>query len=147
MTYFPLGRKSLSSGVSSLTFCQSSIVRSRPKARAMAIEWSTALVEPPNTIVSRIALIKLWRVTMSRGLRSSSSSFRMAAPERKHSSIFSAESAGAHEEYGSDNPMHSMNEDMVLAVYIPPQAPWPGQDLPMISLRSSSEIDPASFWP
>src|SRR3712207_8023800 len=48
-------------GVWSDTRCQSSIVRSMPNARAMAIECSTALVDPPSTIVIRIALVKLWR--------------------------------------------------------------------------------------
>ena len=39
------------------------------------------------------------------------------------------ESAGVQDEYGSDKPRHSINDDIVLAVYIPPHAPAPGQDL------------------
>ena len=40
-----------------------------------------------------------------------------------------------------------MNEDIVLAVYMPPHAPWPGHDLPRISLRSASVMRPARLWP
>ena len=40
-----------------------------------------------------------------------------------------------------------MNDDIVLAVYIPPQAPWPGQLLERMSFRSASLIRPARLWP
>src|SRR4029450_2305220 len=56
--------------------------------------WSTALVEPPSTIVSRIALMKLWRVRMSRGVRSISSSVRTAFAPREHSSRAAPPAAG-----------------------------------------------------
>ena len=64
---------------------------------------------------------------MSRGFRSSSSSLRIAAPARKHSSIFDGSSAGVDELYGNDMPSASIADAIVLAVYMPPQAPAPGQ--------------------
>ena len=36
---------------------------------------------------------------------------------------------------------------IVLAVYMPPQAPAPGQALATIARRSSSVITPARLWP
>ncbi len=91
--------------------------------------------------------MKLWRVTMSRGLSPSSSSFRAWRPARRHSSSFPGSSAGNDAENGSDNPRHSMNDDIVFAVYIPPHAPAPGHEWRTISFRSSSVINPASFCP
>ncbi len=44
-------------------------------------------------------------------------------------------------------PRASMAEAMVLAVYIPPQAPAPGQLRRTIAARSSSEILPARYSP
>ena len=64
---------------------------------------------------------------MSRGLRSRSSRVRIACAGAKHSSSFSGSSAGIDELYGSDMPSASIAEAMVLAVYMPPQAPAPGQ--------------------
>ena len=46
-------------------------------ARAMAMRWSTALVEPPTAIMRTIAFSNAARVMMSRGLRSSSSRLRI----------------------------------------------------------------------
>ena len=40
--------------------------------------------------------------------------------------------AGLDELYGKDIPIASIAEDIVLAVYIPPQAPGPGQALLII---------------
>ena len=44
-------------------------------------------------------------------------------------------------------PIASIAEDMVLAVYIPPQAPAPGQAFLTIDLNSLSSIFPATFSP
>lgn len=49
----------------------------------------------------------------------------MASAALPHSLIFAGDVAGVEEEPGSENPMLSMAVDMVLAVYIPPQAPAP----------------------
>jgi hypothetical protein len=47
----------------------------------------------------------------------------MAAPARRHSSSFKGSTAGTEDEYGRVMPIASMAEAMVLAVYMPPQAP------------------------
>ena len=44
-------------------------------------------------------------------------------------------------------PMASMADAMVLAVYMPPQAPAPGQALRTMSWRSSSEMELAMYSP
>lgn len=49
--------------------------------------------------------------------------------------------------YGRVSPRASMAQAMVLAVYIPPQAPWPGHELRTICCRSSSVMAPATYWP
>ena len=64
----------------------------------MAMRWSTAFVDPPVTMTMRIAFSKAALVMMSRGLRSSSSNFLIAAPAALHSASFSSESAGDDDE-------------------------------------------------
>ena len=49
--------------------------------------------------------------------------------------------------YGSDMPNASIAEAIVLAVYIPPQAPAPGHDRCTICLRCRSSIEPARYCP
>ena len=44
-------------------------------------------------------------------------------------------------------PIASMAVAMVFAVYMPPQAPGPGQALRTISVRSASSMLPARYWP
>ena len=51
------------------------------------------------------------------------------------------------DEYGSVMPIASMHDAMVLAVYMPPQLPWPGQAWRTMSLRSSSLILPSIISP
>ena len=71
----------------------------------------------------------------------------MAFPASTHSSIFSELTAGFEELYGSESPKTSMAEAMVLAVYIPPQAPAPGHAFCITSLNSASPIFPDTFSP
>mmetsp|Transcript_19236 Transcript_19236/g.59337 ORF Transcript_19236/g.59337 Transcript_19236/m.59337 type:complete len:219 (-) Transcript_19236:664-1320(-) len=147
MTYLPEGFKSARSGVASETRWKSSNVRSTSTERAMAIMCSTALVEPPVTMIIVRAFSKAALVMMSFGLRSRSSSVRMALPARRHSSTFSGESAGELDEYGSDMPSASMAVAIVLAVYMPPHAPRPGHAFRTTACRSSSEILPYAYSP
>src|SRR6187551_3819853 len=114
---------------------------------AMAMRWSTALVDPPVAITTVMAFSNALRVMMSRGLRSSASRLRMALPAAAHSSFLDWSMAGLDDEFGNDMPSASMAEAMVLAVYIPPQAPAPGQEFLMIPLKSSSLRLPAIFLP
>ncbi|TXT22290.1 MAG: hypothetical protein FD138_3551 [Planctomycetota bacterium] len=111
------------------------------------MKCSTAFVEPPVAMITTIAFSIDLRVMMSRGLMSFSSSSRIAAPARRHSSIFSGSSAGIDELYGSDMPIASIAEAIVLAVYMPPQAPAPGMLQRTTACRSSSFMRPAMYSP
>ena len=105
---------------------QSSIVHSTPNALAMAIKCITALVEPPKTVKTVKAFSKDSRVTISLGFKSFSKRFLIAAPTRAHSSCLSRPTAGLEASPGKLIPIASIAELIVLAVYIPPQAPAPG---------------------
>ena len=106
-----------------------------------------AFVEPPVAMTIVIAFSNAFRVMMSRGLISRSMRCSSAGPTAAHSAAFSGANAGDDEEYGSDMPRVSMALDIVFAVYIPPHAPGPGQELRTMSARSSSPIAPATNWP
>ena len=94
-----------------------------------------------------IAFSKAARVMTSRGLRSCSRRRRTARPARKHSSSFPPSSAGVEDEYGRLIPRASIAQAIVFAVYIPPQAPAPGQLSWMMVFRSSAVIRPARNSP
>ena len=64
----------------------------------MASRCNTALVEPPSAMTRVMALSKASRVMMSRGLMSSSSNRRTAAPAARHSASLPGSSAGVEEE-------------------------------------------------
>jgi hypothetical protein len=64
---------------------------------AMAIKWSTALVDPPRAITITIAFCKDFSVIMSLGFKSFFKSSRRYFPARRHSSNFSESSAGVEE--------------------------------------------------
>ena len=84
---------------------------------------------------------------MSEGLISFSISNFIAEPISAHSSILSLLIAGLDELYGSDIPKASIADAIVLAVYIPPHAPAPGQAFLITFLYSLSSIFPATFSP
>ena len=50
-----------------------------------------------------------------------------ACPARNASRSFAAVTAGFDAPYGSDRPIASIALAIVLAVYMPPHEPWPGQ--------------------
>jgi hypothetical protein len=147
MTYLPEGFRSARKGMRSLTRWKSFRSRGTSTALAIAIRWRTALVEPPRAITMTIAFSNASRVMMSRGFRSSSRRFLIAAPARKHSSSFAGSSAGVEALYGSDIPSASIAEAIVFAVYIPPHAPAPGQACSTMSRRVSSSIRFARYSP
>ena len=72
---------------------------------------------------------------------------RSASPTFSHSFFLFELTAGFDELYGNAMPSASIEEAMVLAVYIPPQAPAPGQAFFTICLNSDSSIVPATFSP
>ena len=149
MEYFPLGLRSAKRGVLSLNLLKSSRVNSTLAAFAMAKKWRTALVDPPSTVTNLNAFSKDFLLTISDGLMSLSNNRRKASPALTDSFSFNLPSltAGFEELKVSDIPKASMAEAMVLAVYMPPQAPAPGHALWITSLNSDSSIVPATFWP
>mmetsp|Transcript_22983 Transcript_22983/g.45235 ORF Transcript_22983/g.45235 Transcript_22983/m.45235 type:complete len:249 (-) Transcript_22983:422-1168(-) len=147
MTYLPEGFKSASRGVLSLIRVKSSSWRSTSMARAMAIKWRTALVEPPRATTHVIAFSKAFLVIISDGRIFFSSSSLTAFPTRSHSLTLSADTAGLLDEKGRDMPSASMADAIVLAVYMPPHAPGPGHALHTMSRRSASSIVPAMYCP
>ena len=86
-------------------------------------------------------------MTISRGFKSRLIKLKIDFPTKSHSLIFSELVAGLEELYGRDIPIASIADDIVLAVYIPPQAPAPGQAFFIISLNSFSSIFPETFSP
>ena len=130
-------------GVRSETAWKSSMVKSTPTACAMASRCMTALVDPPVALTTVTAFSKALRVMMSDGRMLFSSSRLMAGPTFAISSRFACDTAGLDDEYGSDMPMASTAEAMVLAVYMPPHDPAPGHALWMMSSYAASSILPA----
>ena len=84
-------------------------------------------MEPPSAITTAIAFsnasrVMTWRAVMPwRSIPTTASPERCAKPSRRRST------AGGAAEPGSDMPSASATEAIVLAVYMPPQAPSPGQ--------------------
>ena len=124
-----------------------------------------------------IALRSDFEVIISRGFKSIFNNSRRYFPAKRHSSNFNVSSAGVEELfkgkankqkdkknliaktnssysekgyfylYGRDIPIASMAEAIVFAVYIPPQAPAPGQELRTTFFLCSSLMDPLTYSP
>lgn len=127
MKYFPEGARSAMKGILSETRWMSSSVRATPAVAAMARKWTTPLVLPPRAMVMTRAFSKERGVRRSQGLMLRSMQVLMASAALMHSRIFAGDDAGVEEEPGRERPMDSMAVAIVLAVYMPPQAPGPGQ--------------------
>ena len=84
----------------------------------------------------------IWRAVIPwRSIPTTASPERCANPSRRRST------AGGAAEPGSDMPSASPTEAIVLAVYMPPQAPSPGQIARSIRSTSSRVILPARHAP
>ncbi|MNI74141.1 hypothetical protein D3C73_1302080 [compost metagenome] len=94
-------------------------------------------------MTSVIAFSKASLVMISRGYSSFFSSSTTALPASTHSADLSAAIAEVEEEPGRLMPSASAAEAIVLAVYIPPQEPAPGQTWHSIWCSSSSLIFPS----
>jgi len=142
MKYFPEGARSAMKGVLLVTRWKSSRVRGTPAVAAMARKCTTLLVLPPRAMVITIAFSKARLVRRSRGLISLSMQILMASAALTHSRIFAGDVAGVEEEPGRESPIDSIAVAMVLAVYMPPQAPAPGHACcSMSSIISSLFLD------
>mmetsp|Transcript_120670 Transcript_120670/g.341211 ORF Transcript_120670/g.341211 Transcript_120670/m.341211 type:complete len:360 (-) Transcript_120670:340-1419(-) len=145
--YAPLGLRSAISAVLSLRRWKSSISSSTPAVAAIASRCSTAFVEPPSALTTTIAFSKDFLVTMSRGFRFRSRRARIAFAACSHSFSFSGDTAGDDELKGSDRPRASTAHAIVFAVYMPPQAPAPGQACLTMSARHWSSMLPVMNLP
>ncbi len=85
------------------------------------------MVEPPKTMINLTAFSKDFLVIISNGFKSFSISKPKASPDATQSNGFSLPVAGLEELYGKVIPKASIALAIVFAVYIPPQAPAPGQ--------------------
>ena len=84
----------------------------------------------------------IWRAVMpSRSRLTAASPERWANPSRRRST------AGGAAEPGRDMPIASATDAMVFAVYMPPQAPSPGQIARSIRSTSSRLMRPARQAP
>ena len=113
----------------------------------MASRCSTALVEPPKAMTTAMAfsnasLVRICRAVMPwRSISTTAIPLRRAKPSRRRST------AGGAADPGSDMPSASAAEAIVLAVYMPPQAPSPGQMAFSISVTCSRVIRPRTQAP
>ncbi|MNY40997.1 hypothetical protein D3C86_1757780 [compost metagenome] len=143
MTYRPLGFRSAKWGTRRRICSKSSNVKSTPTEWAMASKCRNAFVEPPKAITTVIAFSNAFFVIMSLGYISCSSSDITCLPAATHSAALSGEMAGVEEEPGRLMPIASAAAAIVLAVYIPPQDPGPGQTLHSTLWSCSSVIFPS----
>ena len=97
MRYLPLGLRSARNGVSLDILVKSSSVKSILAVFAMAKKCNTALVEPPNTMISFTAFSRDFLVMMSKGFKSFSMSHFRASPDATQSNGFSLPVAGFEE--------------------------------------------------
>ena len=104
-------------------------------------------MEPPRAMTTVMASSKASLVKMSEGFNPSFNILTTARPASSMSAFFSGDSAGWEEEPGRLMPSTSMAAAMVLAVYIPPQPPGPGQALHSMARTSSSVKSPLFHLP
>ena len=126
---------------------KSSSFHSTPAEWAIAKKCRTALVEPPTAITTEIAFSIDLRVMISRGNILLRMALTRILPASSVFSPFSGATADMVEEYIGLIPIASKAEDMVLAVYIPPQEPAPGQALRSTDINLTSSIRPALYCP
>src|SRR5690606_34254256 len=118
-----------------------------PMESAMAMRCKNALVEPPSAMTTAMAFSNACVVMMSFGVMPSSISRSSAAPAASTSLRLASDSAGLDELPGRLMPMASMAAAMVLAVYMPPHEPGPGQAWHSMAYSSSSSMRPWLYLP
>ena len=114
---------------------------------AIASRCSTAFVEPPSAIATAIAFSNASLVMIWRGRRSSSSRRMTARPLSYAKSSRRRSTAGGDAEPGSDMPIASPTDAIVLAVNMPAHDPSVGHARISISPSSFSVIVPAAHAP
>ena len=100
------------------------------------------MVEPPSAMTTVMAFSNASIVMMSRAVMPLRSSSTTASPDLRAYSSRRRSGAGGAAEPGRLMPSASAADAMVLAVYMPPQAPSPGQMARSILSTSSRVIRP-----
>lgn len=108
---------------------------------AWFVLWSKTY---PSAIVITKAFSKDSFVKSLLGVISCSIQILIASAALTHSRILAGDSAGFEEDPGSERPIASIAVDIVLAVYIPPHAPAPGQECCWMSSITSLGVRPGS---
>src|SRR5260221_2717729 len=116
-------------------------------ADAIARYCSTALVDPPVAMTIATAFSMDFRVMMSRGRMFLRIAFTSTCADSAEESAFSGSGEAICEEPRRLMPSASNEEDMVFAVYWPPQAPTDGQAFFSMPSKSSCDIFPAASAP
>ena len=88
-------------------------------------------MDPPKAMTTAMAFSNASFVMMSRAVMPWRSRLTTASPERRAKPSRRRSVAGGAAEPGSDMPMASAAEAIVLAVYMPPQAPLARADRPL----------------
>src|SRR3546814_1251904 len=102
------------------------MVHSTPAAWTMARICNTALVEPPVAIMTLTAFSMDLRVTISRGLSSSSMALSNTRADSAADCVFSSCTLAMVDEYGRLMRSASKAELMDFAVHMAPHEPGPG---------------------
>ena len=147
ITYRPNGLTSARCGTLSPMRLKSSRVSSTFASLAIASRCSTALVEPPSAITTVIAFSNACLVRIVRAVMPASTRATTASPERSAKASRRESGDGGDALPGSDMPSASAAEAIVLAVYMPPHAPSPGQIARSMASTSSRVILPARQAP
>ena len=105
------------------------------------------MVEPPKAITTAIAFSSDSRVMMSRAVMPCRISSTTASPDWRANPSRRRSVAGGAAEPGSDMPIASAALAIVLAVYMPPQAPSPGQIARSMASTSARLIRPRAQAP
>src|SRR3954469_22861391 len=113
----------------------------------MASRCRTAFVEPPRAITTAMAFSNASRVMICRAVMPRRNSPTTAWPDRCAKPSRRRSTAGGAAEPGRGMPRASPTAAMVFAVYIPPQAPSPGQIARSMRSTSSRVILPARHAP
>ena len=146
--YLPEGFRSARTGTC-LPIRVKSSIESRTSAEwAIARRWRTAFVEPPSAITTAIAFSNALRVMMSRGLMPAFRSASAASPARRQSAASRGPRRAASSCSEGSSPSPRWPQAIVLAVYMPPQEPGPGNGAGLHARGApASSSAPAECWP
>ena len=143
ITCAPNGLTSARCGTRSPIRLKSSSSSATPASQAIASRCSTAFVDPPNAITTAIAFSNASRVMICRAVIPLAIIPMTASPDARAMPSRRRSTAGGLAEPGSAMPSASAALAMVLAVYMPPQAPSPGQIARSIASTSVPGDQPA----